>query len=80
MKEIYGVTSEGPVTLTQYADGDAVLYNVESGDAFDIAATDFAKVARLAIAAHVVAGQLRNPDNNGRMKAAAKGRAKEAAK
>lgn len=80
MREIHGVTSEGPVTLTQYADGAALLYNVETGDALDIAATDLAKVARLAIAAHVVAGQLRNPDNNGRMKAAAKGRAKAATK
>lgn len=70
MREIHGVTSEGPVTLTQYANGDAVLYNVETGDALEVSATDLAKVGRLTIAAHVVAGQLRNPDNIGRMKAA----------
>lgn len=61
MREIHGVTSEGPVTLTQYADGDAVLYNVETGDSMEVVAADLAKVGRLAIAAHVVAGQLRNP-------------------
>lgn len=59
MREIHGVTSEGPVTLTQYADGDAVLYNVETGDALDIAAEDLAKVGRLTIAAHVAAGRLK---------------------
>lgn len=59
MREIHGVTSEDPVTLTQYADGDAVLYNVETGDALDIAAADLAKVGRLTIAAHVSAGRLK---------------------
>lgn len=70
MREIHGVTSEGPVTLTQYADGDAVLHNVESGDALEISAGDLAKVGRLALAAHVEAGHLRNPNNFGRMKPA----------
>ena len=60
-KEIHAVASEGSMTLTQYADGDAVLYNVETGDSMEVVAADLAKVGRLAIAAHVVAGQLRNP-------------------
>lgn len=72
MREIHSVTSEGPVTLTQYADGDAVLYDVETGDTLEVAAEDLAKVGRLTIAAHVVAGQLRNPENIGRMKQAAR--------
>lgn len=58
-KEIHGVTSEGAVTLTQYVDGGAVLYHVESGDALEIAADELAAVGRLAIAAHVTAGRLK---------------------
>lgn len=57
--DVYGVISEGPVTLTQYADGDAMLYNVETGDALHVDVEDLAKVGRLAIAAHVTAGRLK---------------------
>ena len=72
MRKIYNVTSEGQMTLTQYQDGDAVLFDAESGDTIFIDARDLPKVGRLAIAAHVVAGQLRNPENIGRMKQASK--------
>lgn len=58
-KEAHAVTSEGPVTLTQYADGDAILCNVETGDALEISAADLVKVGRLVIAAHVTAGRLK---------------------
>lgn len=58
-KPVANVLSEGPVTLTQYVDGDAVLYNVESGDALHVDVEDLAKVGRLAIAAHVTAGRLK---------------------
>jgi hypothetical protein len=71
-RAVHSVTSEGPVVLTQYETGDAVIYNVETGDAFGIEVGELAAVGRLAIAAHVAAGQLRNPDNIGRMKAAPK--------
>lgn len=59
MRKVHGVTSEGPVTLTQYEDGSAVIYNVETGDALEIEASDLSKVGRLAIGAHVTAGRLK---------------------
>lgn len=70
MRKVHAITSEGSVTLTQYTEGDAVLYDVETGDAMEISADDLVKVGRLAIAAHVAVGRLRNPDNLGRMKPA----------
>lgn len=59
MKKIHQTTREGEVHLTQYEDGDAVLYNAESGDSLYLDAADLAKAGRLAIAAHVTAGRLK---------------------
>lgn len=56
---VHSVTCEGSVTLTQYVNGDAMIYDVESGDAMYVQSGDLAKVGRLAIAAHVAAGRLK---------------------
>jgi hypothetical protein len=59
VKKIHETTQEGDVYLTQYEDGDAVLYNSESGDSLYLDAADLAKAGRLVIAAHVTAGRLK---------------------
>jgi hypothetical protein len=58
MKKIHQTTQEGQVCLTQYEDGDAVLFN-EDGDSLYLDAADLAKAGRLTIAAHVTAGRLK---------------------
>lgn len=59
MMKIHQTTQEGELHLTQYADGDAVLYNAESGDALYLDADQLAAAGRLSIAAHVTAGRLK---------------------
>jgi hypothetical protein len=56
--KIHETTQEGPMGLTQYENGDAVLYNAD-GDSLYLDAADLAKAGRLTIAAHVTAGRLK---------------------
>jgi len=58
-EKVHSVSGEGCMTLTQYETGNALLYDVESGDAMYIDVKDLVKVGRLAIAAHVTAGRLK---------------------
>jgi len=58
MKKVHNQSQRGQLCLTQYENGDGVLYNAD-GDSLYLDATELADAGWLAIAAHVTAGRLK---------------------
>lgn len=53
------VDSRGPLTIAMDSQGEVLLYDTETGDAMTLREDQLADLGRLAIAAHVKAGQLK---------------------